>query len=77
MIRHERVGMDEDTMADRCFAQQLQIKAEVAFVEKARAAIIPALNDVQREIGQLISRTSGHRGSSIFAASSALYQPLV
>jgi hypothetical protein len=77
MIRHERVGMDEDTMADRCFAQQLQIKAEVAFVEEARAAIISALDDVQREIGQLISRTSGHRESSIFAASPTLYRPIV
>jgi hypothetical protein len=46
MIRHQHIGVYENTMTTGRLSKQLQVKAEVALVEEAGTAIVPALNDV-------------------------------
>ena len=48
MVRHEYVGMYRALMAVRCHAQELQVKMSIAVGVETRAAVVPTLQDVQR-----------------------------
>jgi hypothetical protein len=53
MVGHQDIGMNRAGVTPGSLPQTLEIQAAVAVGEKARATVVPSLDDVQRDPGQL------------------------
>jgi len=60
VVGHQHIGVDRARIARRQLAQVVQVAPVVVIGEEADAAVIPALDDVQRGAGDPQASTSGH-----------------
>jgi len=62
VVGHEHVGVDVASLAHGDLAQVLQVTHTIDVGEKARLAIIAALDDVLRYLGKIESWLARHGG---------------
>ncbi len=73
VVVHQDVRVQLAACFEQCFAQQGQVTLSIFIVEKAGQAIVPSLDNVLRNSGQVESWLSGHRLS--VGASVPAFQP--
>ena len=61
VIGHQHIGVDAYLPRLRRLAQPLELECVVLGIEEDRLAIIPALDHMQRLVGQEIAAEAGHR----------------
>jgi hypothetical protein len=61
VVGHEHVGVDGDLMPRRALAQLREVTVVVGMREEARLAIIPTLDDVLGDAGEVGAGLTRHR----------------
>jgi hypothetical protein len=62
VIRHEDIRVDRDPVPDRGIVNLPPERPVVGVTDENRSSIVPALDDVQRDIGYEVARQAGHFG---------------
>ena len=62
MVGHQHIGVDQTAVFGGCFGEPVTVVFVVFDVEEDRAAIVAALDHVQRLVGQEIAAVPSHGG---------------